>query len=1192
MFENIINSSDPEVVQNIIKSICGIVESYQGQPKNIEEFLSPELCKHLLLSFNSSFHYSKNLAPRMIKTLATIIRISPELTHFALKEKIGDLLYQFLTKHSPTFDDEFNDTAIIEKDNTAIVHALIYTPKDLMSYSLSIVTNVFPDVSIEEGANIAGPYKIRSLTDTIKQKSQKRMDILNSDSSVLIHFSKVAVSLLIDVYSSTVDLSIRRTVLSAMLKIASALSPENLFKVVENLELSLLLSSILSRNDNSSLTVGALEIGNTLLSKLPDVYVRSYFRGGMMEDVRSTLNDAELAVKLLENKKASDKEDSEMEESEEEDSQDESESENLEEDDEDQEEEDDDDEEDTEENISHTDVKYFFFDSDLSEVLLQDSKNFMETFNHHLKSVSSESLMKERDQLISLSKEIENDTSNFKTNISKLSKILGDASEFELLNSHVLQSVYKALTDDQKNGSVESSRAFLEGIFDDGSCKHFELLVERLTVLLARFEKFEVVSTETDQSSPAGLARQLRINLAPLDKRRRMKPITISIQAIATFTAVEEFFKHKLDIDMFNSGSRSHLFDRMSSTLFNHNHPDFEEEESNGDSDEDMSDRQENLGDDWHLEFYLDGQLMVKDSTVYGAVYKYIRAKEMAKLQPGESLKPNFASSIWSVPYQITFKKVPGPSPKIKENVVEAEDINQCLETPASFGNNESVSIVIRLLCVLFNINNRISELYGSDNPTIKPIAVSKFLSSKLTAKLNRQLEEPLIVVGGILPDWTIDATQLYPFLFPFETRFLFLESTSFGYSRLIFKWLKNHPTDRRDTARTMGRLVRQKVRVSRNQLLKSASKVLDLYGSSPYTLEVEFFEDVGTGLGPTLEFYACASKEFTKKNLNMWRNDHHTDDGDYVFCGQGLYPLPYQQEFFDTKNGKKILGYFKTLGIFVARAMLDSRIIDLNFNPVFFRSTSPGIFNDFSIGTVSLVDPQLAKSLKTLQKYVNYKRAGDDDPTVDGAKLSDLSLDFTYPGLPQLHLRSQGDEHAVTLDNLEEYIEAVVDMTVGFGVESQINAFREGFSQVFPYAALNAFNPEELVVICGQGESDWSYETLVSTAKADHGYTLDSRIVKDLFEVMGQFTKLEQKSFLQFVTGSPNLPIGGFKSLNPPFTIVCRESEAPLTPDDYLPTVMTCVNYFKLPNYSSKEILKQRLATAINEGSGSFLLS
>jgi len=36
----------------------------------------------------------------------------------------------------------------------------------------------------------------------------------------------------------------------------------------------------------------------------------------------------------------------------------------------------------------------------------------------------------------------------------------------------------------------------------------------------------------------------------------------------------------------------------------------------------------------------------------------------------------------------------------------------------------------------------------------------------------------------------------------------------------------------------------------------------------------------------------------------------------------------------------------------------------------------------------------------------------------------------------------------------------------------------------------------------------------------------------------------------------------------------------------------MTCVNYLKMPDYSSLEILKARLDVAIKEGQGSFHLS
>ncbi|BAT95844.1 hypothetical protein VIGAN_08266000, partial [Vigna angularis var. angularis] len=77
---------------------------------------------------------------------------------------------------------------------------------------------------------------------------------------------------------------------------------------------------------------------------------------------------------------------------------------------------------------------------------------------------------------------------------------------------------------------------------------------------------------------------------------------------------------------------------------------------------------------------------------------------------------------------------------------------------------------------------------------------------------------------------------------------------------------------------------------------------------------------------------------------------------------------------------------------------------------------------------------------------------------------------------------------------------------------------------------------------------------------------------------------------FLQFVTGAPRLPLGGLASLSPMLTIVRKHSNH--HPDTDLPSVMTCVNYLKLPPYSSKEIMKEKLLYVITEGQGSFHLS
>jgi len=132
-----------------------------------------------------------------------------------------------------------------------------------------------------------------------------------------------------------------------------------------------------------------------------------------------------------------------------------------------------------------------------------------------------------------------------------------------------------------------------------------------------------------------------------------------------------------------------------------------------------------------------------------------------------------------------------------------------------------------------------------------------------------------------------------------------------------------------------------------------------------------------------------------------------------------------------------------------------------------------------------------------------------------------------------------------------------------------------------------------------------------MDSVKADHGYNMDSKSVRNLLQTMSELTPQERREFLQFTTGSPKLPIGGeylacsalaspvantlhlgFKSLTPMFTVVCKPSEAPYTSDDYLPSVMTCVNYLKLPDYSNVDTLKKKLFTAFKEGQGAFHLS
>jgi len=93
----------------------------------------------------------------------------------------------------------------------------------------------------------------------------------------------------------------------------------------------------------------------------------------------------------------------------------------------------------------------------------------------------------------------------------------------------------------------------------------------------------------------------------------------------------------------------------------------------------------------------------------------------------------------------------------------------------------------------------------------------------------------------------------------------------------------------------------------------------------------------VGFGLGPTLEAYSLLSKELQKNGLELWRTDKIFDLNkgatmpEYVDTHHGLYPAPLG------RNAKsniitKVRQKFKFLGKFMAKALMDSRMVNKNF--------------------------------------------------------------------------------------------------------------------------------------------------------------------------------------------------------------------------------------------------------------------
>ncbi|XP_074497861.1 E3 ubiquitin-protein ligase TRIP12 isoform X4 [Sebastes fasciatus] len=649
------------------------------------------------------------------------------------------------------------------------------------------------------------------------------------------------------------------------------------------------------------------------------------------------------------------------------------------------------------------------------------------------------------------------------------------------------------------------------------------------------------------------------------------------------------------------------------------------------------------------LQFYIGDHLLPYNMTVYQAVRQYSLQAEEERESTDDEANPLGRAGIWTKTHTIWYKPVrededgskdavggkrgraqTAPTKTSPRNAKKQDELwhdGVCpsvvspLETYLSSEPPETITFddpsleVNLLLRVLHSISRYWFYLY--DNAVCKEIiATTEFINSKLTAKANRQLQDPLVIMTGNIPTWLIELGKTCPFFFPFDTRQMLFYVTAFDRDRAMQRLLDTNPeinqSDSQDS-RVAPRLDRKKRTINRDELLKQAESVMQDLGSSRAMLEIQYENEVGTGLGPTLEFYALVSQELQRADLGLWRGEEVTlanpkgsqEGTKYMFSSRGLFAVPFGRT---TKPAHiaKIKMKFRFLGKLMAKAIMDFRLLDLPLGLPFYKWM---LRHEMSISSHDLVniDPSVAKSIQHLEDIIRQKKRLEQDRSqtretlqqaleslnMNGCSVEDLGLDFTLPGYPNIELKKGGKDFPVTIYNLEEYLRLVVYWTLNEGVSRQFESFREGFESVFPLHHLQYFYPEELdQLLCGSKSETWDVKTLMECCRPDHGYTHDSRAVRFLFEVLSSFDAEQQRLFLQFVTGSPRLPVGGFRSLNPPLTIVRKTFESTENPDDFLPSVMTCVNYLKLPDYSSIEIMREKLLIAAREGQQSFHLS
>ncbi|XP_029896758.1 E3 ubiquitin-protein ligase HACE1 isoform X8 [Aquila chrysaetos chrysaetos] len=353
---------------------------------------------------------------------------------------------------------------------------------------------------------------------------------------------------------------------------------------------------------------------------------------------------------------------------------------------------------------------------------------------------------------------------------------------------------------------------------------------------------------------------------------------------------------------------------------------------------------------------------------------------------------------------------------------------------------------------------------------------------------------------------------------------------------------------------------------VHRDSIFRSSCEVVSKANCAKLKqgIAVRFHGEEGMGQGVVREWFDILSSEIVNP--------------DYALFTQSADGTTFQPNSNSSVNPDH-LNYFRFAGQILGLALNHRQLVNIYFTRSFYKHILgiPVNYQD-----VASIDPEYAKNLQWIL---------DND-------ISDLGLELTFSvetdvfgAMEEVPLKPGGASILVTQENKAEYVQLVTELRMTRAIQPQINAFLQGFHMFIPPSLIQLFDEYELeLLLSGMPEidvNDWLKNTEYTS-----GYERGDQVIQWFWDVVEELTQEERVLLLQFVTGSSRVPHGGFAHIMggsglQNFTIAAVPYTANL-----LPTSSTCINMLKLPEYPSKEILKDRLLVALHCGSYGYTMA
>jgi hypothetical protein len=169
-------------------------------------------------------------------------------------------------------------------------------------------------------------------------------------------------------------------------------------------------------------------------------------------------------------------------------------------------------------------------------------------------------------------------------------------------------------------------------------------------------------------------------------------------------------------------------------------------------------------------------------------------------------------------------------------------------------------------------------------------------------------------------------------------------------------------------------------------------------------------------------------------------------------------------------------------------------------------------------------------------------------------------------------------DTPVVTNANRNSYVTDYIRWLADVSIKPQFEAFKRGFFTCIDRRSITLFDADTLQsVVEGVQEIDISE---LRRATRYVGWDASHHTVRDFWSIVKRFDIEQKKKLLEFVTASDRVPVGGMRNLA--FTLQRNGVD-----DGHLPSSYTCYGILLLPEYSSKDVLRQKLAMALENSKG-----